>query len=85
MVGRKDLRRRPFSALIIKGIEVTLPALRRDDDVADPPCAGGLRRSVAMPRHGVTRTATRTGNLGRGGGKVWKVYDDEHSDHQKIR
>ena len=60
-------------------------ALRRDDDVADPPCAGGLRRSVAMPRHGVTRTATRTGNLGRGGGKVWKVYDDEHSDHQKIR
>jgi hypothetical protein len=67
MVGRKDLRRRPFSALIIKGIEVTLPALRRDDDVADPPCAGGLRRSVAMPRHGVTRTATRIGRATLGG------------------
>ena len=48
-------------------IEVTLPAFRKRDDVAVEPCAGGLRRSVAMQRHGVTRTATRIGRATLGG------------------
>ena len=54
-VPRKGLRRRPLSVLIIKDIEVTLPGARDQimrDHATDPACAGGLCRSVAIPRHG---------------------------------
>jgi hypothetical protein len=69
-VPRKGLRQRPLHVLIFKAIEVATPATRDRilrDAVADPTCAGGQRRGGAIPRHGVTRTATRIGRATLGG------------------